>query len=164
MNMAALWKLPVVFLVVNNQYGMGTRIDKASACLHFVERAESFGVRGAEVDGMDVEAVYRAAGELYAYSRAGNGPAFLIANCYRYYGHGRKDPSPYRAKEEEAAWRKKDPVEVQKAALIAAGLCDEKSTAALVSEVAEEMEAAVKWASNASMPEPEDLWTGVYAD
>ena len=164
MNMAALWKLPVVFLVVNNQYGMGTRIDKASACLRFVERAETFGVRGAEVDGMDVEAVYRTAGELYAHSRAGNGPAFLIANCYRYYGHGRKDPSPYRAKEEEAEWRKKDPVEVQKSRLVAAGLLDEKRAAALVTEAANEMEAAVKWASNASMPEPADLWTGVYAD
>jgi acetoin:2,6-dichlorophenolindophenol oxidoreductase subunit alpha len=164
MNMAALWKLPVVFLVVNNQYGMGTRIDKASACLRFVERAESFGVRGAEVDGMDVEAVYRAAGELYDHSRAGHGPAFLIAHCYRYYGHGRKDPSPYRAKEEEAEWRKKDPVELQKTRLITAGLLDETKAAALVTEVADEMEAAVKWASNASMPEPEDLWTGVYAD
>jgi TPP-dependent pyruvate/acetoin dehydrogenase alpha subunit len=164
MNMAALWKLPVVFLAVNNQYGMGTRIDKASACLRFVERAETFGVRGAEVDGMDVEAVYRAAGELYDHSRAGNGPAFLIANCYRYYGHGRKDPSPYRAKEEEAEWRKKDPVEVQKSRLIHEGLLDEKSAATLVAEVADEMEAAVKWASNASMPEPQDLWTGVYAD
>jgi TPP-dependent pyruvate/acetoin dehydrogenase alpha subunit len=101
---------------------------------------------------------------LYAHSRAGNGPAFLIANCYRYYGHGRKDPSPYRAKEEEAAWRKKDPVELQKTRLISAGLLDEKKAAALLTEVADEMEAAVKWASAASMPEPQDLWTGVYAD
>jgi pyruvate dehydrogenase E1 component alpha subunit len=164
MNMAALWKLPVVFLVVNNQYGMGTRIDKASACLCFVERAETFGVRGAEVDGMDVEAVYRASSELFAHSRAGNGPAFLIANCYRYYGHGRKDPSPYRAKEEEATWKKKDPIEAQKSQLMREGLLDEKATQAMVCEVAEEMEAAVQWASHASMPEPADLWTGVYAD
>ena len=164
MNMAALWKLPVVFLVVNNQYGMGTRIDHASACLKFVERAETFGVRGAEADGMDVEAVFRSASELYDHSRAGNGPAFLIANCYRYYGHGRKDPSPYRAKEEEAEWRKKDPVELQKARLVTAGLLDTGSAEAMVHEVADEMEAAVKWAANASMPEPADLWTGVYAD
>jgi TPP-dependent pyruvate/acetoin dehydrogenase alpha subunit len=74
---------------------------------------------------MDVEAVYRTAGELYEHGRAGNGPAFLIANCYRYYGHGRKDPSPYRDKAEEAEWRKKDPVEAQKARLIADGLLDE---------------------------------------
>jgi TPP-dependent pyruvate/acetoin dehydrogenase alpha subunit len=164
MNMAALWKLPVVFLVVNNQYGMGTRIDRASACLRFVERAETFGVRGAEVDGMDVEAVYRTAGELYAHSRSGNGPAFLIAHCYRYYGHGRKDPSPYRTKEEEETWRKKDPVEVQKARLRDQGILDEQAAQAMVREVGAEMEAAVKWASGASMPEPADLWTGVYAD
>jgi acetoin:2,6-dichlorophenolindophenol oxidoreductase subunit alpha len=164
MNMAALWKLPVVFLVVNNQYGMGTRIDHASACLRFVERAESFGVRGAEVDGMDVEAVYRSAVELYEHGRAGNGPAFLIANCYRYYGHGRKDPSPYRDKTEEAEWKKKDPVEAQKARLISEGLLDESAARAVVQEVTGEMEGAVKWAANASMPEPGDLWTGVYAD
>jgi TPP-dependent pyruvate/acetoin dehydrogenase alpha subunit len=164
MNMAALWKLPVVFLVVNNQYGMGTRIDHASACLRFVERAESFGVRGAEVDGMDVEAVYRTASELFDYSRSGNGPAFVIANCYRYYGHGRKDPSPYRDKAEEAEWKKKDPVELQKARLIAEQLLDENGAQAAVREVTGEMEAAVKWASSASLPQPADLWTGVYAD
>jgi TPP-dependent pyruvate/acetoin dehydrogenase alpha subunit len=164
MNMAALWKLPVVFLVVNNQYGMGTRIDRASACLSFVERAETFGVRGVEVDGMDAEAVYRNAGELYEHSRTGNGPAFLIANCYRYYGHGRKDPSPYRDKAEEAEWKKRDPVEAQKARLIGDGLLDDGAAQAVVQEVTEEMEAAVKWAAAASMPEPGDLWTGVYAD
>jgi len=164
MNMAALWKLPVVFLVVNNQYGMGTRIDHASACLRFVERAESFGVRGAEVDGMDVETVYRSASELYEHSRGGGGPAFLIANCYRYYGHGRKDPSPYRDKSEEAEWRKRDPVDIQKARLIAEGLLSEAGAQDAASEVAEEMDAAVKWASEATMPEPGDLWTGVYAD
>lgn len=164
MNMAALWKLPVVFLVVNNQYGMGTRIDRASACLRFVERAESFGVRGAEVDGMDVEAVFRAAGELYEHGRAGNGPAFLIANCYRYYGHGRKDPSPYRDKAEEAEWKKKDPVELQKVRLVADGVLDEKGAQAAAQEAVDEMEAAVRWAAAASMPEPGDLWTGVYAE
>jgi len=150
--------------VVNNQYGMGTRIDRASACLKFVERAETFGVRGAEVDGMDVEAVYGAASELYEHSRAGSGPAFLIANCYRYYGHGRKDPSPYRDKAEEAEWRKKDPVEVQKARLVVDGVLDEKGARAAAQEAVDEMEAAVKWAAAGSMPEPGDLWTGVYAD
>jgi TPP-dependent pyruvate/acetoin dehydrogenase alpha subunit len=164
MNMAALWTLPVVFLVVNNQYGMGTRIDRASASLDFVKRAETFGVRGAEVDGMDVEAVYRSASELYEHSRGGGGPAFLIANCYRFYGHGRKDPSPYRDKAEEAEWRKRDPVEAQTARLIAEGLLEEAAARAAVQEVAQEMEAAVRWATDASTPEPGDLWTGVYAD
>ena len=164
MNMAALWRLPVVFLVVNNQYGMGTRIDRASACRMFVQRAESFGVRGAEVNGMDVEAVFEAARGMYDFCRAANGPGFLIAHCYRFYGHGRKDPSPYRDKSEEAEWKKKDPVALQRARLLNAGLLDETGAKAIEREVAEEMEAAVTWASEAHMPEPGDLWTGVYAD
>ena len=164
MNMAALWKLPVVFAVVNNQYGMGTRIDHASASLHFVERAETFGVRGMEVDGMDVEAVYRSSQELFDYSRKGSGPGFLIANCYRYYGHGRKDPSPYRAKEEEAAWKEKDPVEAQKKRLAAEGLLDEKAAEAMTAEIGREMDAAVAWAAEGHLPQPKELFTDVYAE
>jgi acetoin:2,6-dichlorophenolindophenol oxidoreductase subunit alpha len=164
MNMAALWKLPVVFAVVNNQYGMGTRVDKASASLAFVARAESFGMRGVEVDGMDVEAVYSAARELFSFSRAGGGPAFLVGNCYRFYGHGRKDPSPYRAKDEEEAWKKKDPVEATKKRLLEAGLLDEARAAAMTAEVVKEMDDAVAWAAAAHEPEPGDLFTGVYAE
>jgi acetoin:2,6-dichlorophenolindophenol oxidoreductase subunit alpha len=163
MNMAALWKLPVVFAVVNNQYGMGTRIDHASACLKFVERAESFGVKGVEVDGMDVEAVYAAARDLFQFSRAGGGPGFLIANCYRFYGHGRKDPSPYRAKEEEQKWREKDPVEGQKKRLIAGGLLDEAAAAAMAQAVTKEMDEAVAKAAAGHVPGPEELFTDVYA-
>jgi pyruvate dehydrogenase E1 component alpha subunit len=164
MNMAALWKLPVLFFTVNNQYGMGTRIDRASATLAFVERAESFGVRGAEVDGMDAEEVLRAARELLAYSRAGSGPSFLIANCYRFYGHGRKDPSPYRTRDEEESWRKRDPIEWQKRALIESGLLSEEGFTALAQEAVKEMDSAVEWAAKASMPEPGDLSAHVYAD
>jgi TPP-dependent pyruvate/acetoin dehydrogenase alpha subunit len=164
MNMAALWKLPVLFAAVNNQYGMGTRIDRASASMHFVERAESFGVKAEEADGMDAEAVLVAARRLLGHCKGGGGPAFLIANCYRYYGHGRKDPSPYRTKEEEEAWRQKDPVERQKKRLIEAGLLTEASFAATAGEVAREMDDAVAWAAKGSMPEPGDLFTHVYAE
>jgi len=164
MNMAALWKLPVVFAVVNNQYGMGTRIDNASASLRFAERAETFGVRGAEVDGMDVETVFRAARELFAYSREGNGPVMLITNCYRYYGHGRKDPTPYRARDEEEAWRKRDPIEQQKRRLAEAGLLSEEGFQAMAGEVAREMDDAVAWASRGQVPDDAALYRDVYAD
>ena len=164
MNMAALWKLPVLFVAVNNQYGMGTRVDRASACLRFVERAETFGLRAAEVDGMDVEAVWSVAGELLRHCREGAGAAFLLADCYRFYGHGRKDPSPYREKEEEETWRRQDPVERQKRRLAEAGLLTEEGWAALVREVNEEMDGAVAWAAQGSLPEPGDLYTHVYAD
>ncbi len=164
MNMAALWKLPVLFTVINNQYGMGTRVDRASACLRFAERAESFGLRAAEVDGMDVEAVWGVTRALLEGARRGDGPAFLVADCYRFYGHGRKDPSPYRAREEEEAWKRKDPVEGQKRRLLEAGLLTEEGFAALAQAVAKEMDEAVSWAAGASMPEPGDLFTHVYGD
>ncbi len=162
MNMAALWKLPLVFYVVNNQYGMGTRIDRASASLDFVKRAESFGVRGVRVDGMDVEAVYTAAHELFTWSRAGNGPGFLVADAYRFYGHGRKDPSPYRDKAEEEEWRKRDPVELQKKRLLEAGLVTEQEIKDMATAVTKEMDEAVAWASKQAEPGPADLYTNVY--
>jgi acetoin:2,6-dichlorophenolindophenol oxidoreductase subunit alpha len=164
LNMAALWKLPVLFAVVNNQYGMGTRVDRASASLQFVERAATFGVAGEQADGMDAEAVWRAADRLLARARQGGGPGFLLADCYRFYGHGRKDPSPYRDKEEEDAWKRRDPIALQKRRLAEAGLLDEEGYAALAREVASEMDGAVAWAAKASLPEPGDLYTYVYAE
>jgi pyruvate dehydrogenase E1 component alpha subunit len=164
LNMAALWKLPVLFTVVNNQYGMGTRVDRASASLSFVERAATFGVEGEKADGMDAEAVWRAAGRLLARAREGGGPGFLLADCYRFYGHGRKDPSPYRDKEEEDAWRRKDPVALQKRRLLEAGLLDEAGYEALLGEVTGEMDRAVAWAAQGSLPEPGDLYTHVYTE
>jgi TPP-dependent pyruvate/acetoin dehydrogenase alpha subunit len=164
LNMAALWKLPVLFAVVNNQYGMGTRVDRASASLQFVERAATFGVVGEQADGMDAEAVWRAAGRLLDRAREGGGPGFLLADCYRFYGHGRKDPSPYRSKEEEDAWRRKDPIALQKRRLAEAGVLDEQGYEALAREVAGEMDRAVAWAAQGSLPEPGDLYTHVYTE
>jgi pyruvate dehydrogenase E1 component alpha subunit len=164
LNMAALWNLPVLFAVVNNQYGMGTRIDRASASLQFVERAATFGVEGEKADGMDAEAVWRAAGRLLDRTRQGGGPGFLLADCYRFYGHGRKDPSPYRSKEEEDSWRRKDPVALQKRRLIEAGLLDEAGYETLLREVTGEMDRAVAWAAQGRLPEPGDLYTHVYAE
>jgi len=163
MNMAALWKLPLVFFVVNNQYGMGTRIDLASASLDFVKRAESFGVRGAQVDGMNVEAVAAACRELFSWSRAGNGPGFIIADAYRFYGHGRKDPSPYRNKAEEEEWKRRDPVETQKQRVASAGLLTEQGIKDMAAEVTKEMDDAAAWAAKQAEPGPADLYTHVFA-
>jgi TPP-dependent pyruvate/acetoin dehydrogenase alpha subunit len=163
MNMAALWKLPIVFFVVNNQYGMGTRIDRACASLDFVKRSESFGVPGMRVDGMDVEAVYSASRDLFSRCRAGSGPGFLIADAYRFYGHGRKDPSPYRSKTEEEEWRRRDPVEAQKRRLIEAGVLSEQAVGEMVADIARQMNEAVAWAACQATPAPEDLFTNVFA-
>ena len=164
MNMAALWKLPVIFAVVNNQYGMGTRIDHASASLRFAERAETFGVHGVEVDGMDVEAVWSAAHSLYESARGGDGPGLIVANAYRFYGHGRKDPSPYRSKEEESQWRLRDPIAAYRKRLAESDIVGEDAFLALEAEVKVEVDRAVEWASASPPPEDEELYSDVYVN
>ena len=111
MNLAALWKLPVLFVCINNQYGMGTRLDQASASLEFVKRAESFGLVGKEVSGLDVEEVKKEATLILDGVREGK-PAFMKIDCYRFHGHARKDKSPYRDQNEEEEGRKKDPIKL----------------------------------------------------
>ena len=164
MNMAALWSLPVLFAVVNNQYGMGTRVDRASASLEFVTRAESFGVKGLEVDGMDVEAVYTAADKLLEHTRSGKGAAFIIANAYRFYGHGRKDPSPYRSKDEEEEWRSRDPLLLFRDRLVSDGLLTEVEYEQMSNAAKEEMEKAVKEAVGRADPSPGELYTDVFVE
>lgn len=163
MNMAALWKLPVMFAVVNNQYGMGTSIERASACRDFVKRAESFGVLGAEADGMDAEAVLQAARRLLRYSREGKGPSFLNSITYRYYGHGRKDPSPYRQKNEEEAWKKRDPIELLKNRMIDLGELSGEEYSRLSEQARNQVAEAVEFAKQSPEPEKEELYRDVYA-
>ncbi|MFW5747576.1 MAG: thiamine pyrophosphate-dependent dehydrogenase E1 component subunit alpha, partial [bacterium] len=164
MNMAALWDLPVMFAVINNQYGMGTRVDRASACTRFAERADTFGVRGAEVDGMDVEKVLETANELFEHSRSGKGPTFLVAECYRFYGHGRKDPSPYRSKDEEAAWKEKDPVEAYVRRLIEDSVLTREEVDAMRADIGKEVEEAMEFAKESPVPERDELFEHVYVD
>jgi TPP-dependent pyruvate/acetoin dehydrogenase alpha subunit len=162
MNLAALWRLPAVFVCVNNQYGMGTRVDQASATRDFPARARAFGLRAAEVRGEEVEAVYEAARALLAGAREGQ-PAFLAVDCYRFHGHARKDSSPYRTPEEEAAGRRRDPVARQVAALTAAGLLSEGAFRDLRAEAEAEMDEAVRFALAAPEPELASLFADVYA-
>lgn len=162
MNMAALWKLPVIFAVVNNQYGMGTRIDRASASLRFAERAETFGVHGVEVDGMDVEAVWNASQKLYQAARAGEGPGLIVANAYRFYGHGRKDPSPYRSKEEESEWRLRDPISLYHKRLAGEQVLKDGEFEQLSEEVKSEVDRAVEWAAASPSPGDDELYTDLY--
>ena len=117
MNMAALWDLPVLFVCINNQYGMGTRIDLATRSVEFDRRAQAFGLAAEMVDGEDVEAVFHTAQALADGARAGR-PGFMAVSCFRFFGHGRMDKSPYRTADEEALGRKRDPVVRARAALL----------------------------------------------
>ncbi len=161
MNLAALWKLPVMFVCINNEYGMGTRLDRASASLEFVRRAETFGLVGAEVDGLDAEAVQETASGLLEQARSGQ-PAFLKVNCYRFHGHARMDKSPYRDDAEEQQGRQKDCVVFQRKRLLGLGVseaeCDQ-----VVAEVAQEMDAAMQFALDSEAPPMESIYDDVYA-
>ncbi len=162
MNMAALWKLPVMFVCINNQYGMGTRIDQATANPNLHERAEAFGLAARTVDGLDVEDVNEAAAELIAGARAGQ-PAFLVIDCYRFYGHARKDKSPYRDETEEAEGRMKDPVTRAREKLIASGMMSEDALDALDAEIATEMDATIDFSIAEKEPQLNSMYRDVYA-
>lgn len=164
MNMAALWDLPVVFVVVNNQYGMGTHIEDASASQQFAKRAETFGLHGFEANGMDVEEMAEISKKAFELARSGEGPAFIEGKCYRFFGHGRKDDSPYRDDEEEKRWRQEDPIDRQKQRLIEEEIMTEADYEQMVDDVQQKMDEAAEWAEDSPHPDLKSMVEGVYAE
>ena len=161
MNMAALWQLPVLFVCINNQYGMGTRIDRATANPRLHERAAAFGLAAETVDGLDVEEVASVAARLIADARKGR-PAFLAVNCYRFYGHARKDKSPYRDEAEEAEGRLKDPVAAARARLAGTGLAGGQDLDAIDAGIDAEMDATIDFAIAGKEPQLPAMFRDVY--
>lgn len=157
MNMAALWRLPVVFCCVNNQYGMGTRVDRAAGRRDFPARAEAFGLLAARADGADVEAVHEAADAVVGAAREGR-PGFVEIDAFRFHGHARMDKSPYRTPEEEETGRRRDPLATARARTGDAALLD-----AIDAEAAAEMDAALAAAMAEAPPEPHSIFEDVYA-
>ena len=153
LNLAALWKLPVVFLCENNLYAMGTAIARALAQTDIRAKAAPYGLVSNAVDGMDVLAVEAAAKEAAAYVRGGNGPYLLESRTYRLRAHSMADPDLYRSKEEIEEWKKRDPIRLFEARLREWGLLSDSDLAAIEAEVGAELEAATQFA-DASLPEP----------
>ncbi len=162
MNMAALWGLPCLFVCINNQYGMGTRIDQATANPNLHERALAFGLAAESVDGLDVDAVTEAAERLVAGARQGK-PGFLAISCYRFYGHARKDKSPYRDPAEEEAGRQRDPVAHTRARLIAEGQATEAELDLIDAEIGAEMDATIDFTIAQTEPPLASMFRDVYA-
>jgi pyruvate dehydrogenase E1 component alpha subunit len=162
MNMAALWRLPVLFCCINNQYGMGTRVDRSAGHRDFPARAAAFGLAAARADGADVEAVHDAARALVADARAGR-PAFLEIDAYRFFGHARMDKSPYRTPEEEAEGRARDPVLTARARVAAAGLASDADLDRIDAAAAAEMDAALAAAIAAPAPVRDTMFEDVFA-
>lgn len=165
MNMAQLWRLPVIYVCENNQYNEYTHFSETTAGT-VLGRAEAFGIRTAAVDGQDVRAVNAVAAEMVAAARAGEGPAFIECHTYRYHGHHVGDIARdyYRPKSEEAEWReRRDPIQALADALVAEGVATPDELAAVEAEVKAEAEAAVAFALEAPFPDPSEVTLHVYA-
>ncbi len=157
-NMASLWKLPIVYVVENNQYAMGTAIQRSSAETHLYRRGASFLIPGEEVDGMDVLAVKAAGARALARARAGEGPTLLEMKTYRYRGHSMSDPAKYRTREEvEDVRSHHDPIDHVKQLLIDSGGADEEALKAIDRDVRQIILDAAEFAQKSPEPDPEEL-------
>jgi acetoin:2,6-dichlorophenolindophenol oxidoreductase subunit alpha len=162
-NLAAIWKLPVLYVCENNQYAMSTRMDWSVAGGDPARRAAGYGIPGVTVDGMDLFAVHAAACDLVERARNGDGPAYLVCNTYRYHGHHAGDPLNYRQKEEVDRWRLQDPIERVKRAAVERGVMTAAEISELEARAASEIEAAVEFAKNSPEPSVDQLMTDIYA-
>jgi len=161
-NMAATWKLPVVYICENNLYGMSVPFEKASAVPNAADRAAAYNIPGEVVDGMDVLAVREAVQRAVARARAGEGPTLLECKTYRWYGHSRSDPRKYRTREEEAAWRARDPINQLRDKMLKAGLLTEEQFAQMEERAHQAIETATEFALNSPDPPVEELYKDVY--
>jgi pyruvate dehydrogenase E1 component alpha subunit len=160
MNMAALWSLPMVFVVENNQYAMGTSVKRSSAETEFHRRGAAFRIPGMDVNGMDVLEVRAAAEVAFAHVRGGNGPVLMELNTYRYRGHSMSDPAKYRTREEVQGVREKsDPIEMAKAELIRVGVSEDR-----LKDIDKEIRAKVADAADFAETSPEPAAPELYTD
>ncbi len=161
-NMAELWKLPVVYIIENNKYAMGTAVSRASAQTDFSRRGASFNIPGEQVDGMDVRAVKAAGERAVEFARSGNGPYILEMLTYRYRGHSMSDPAKYRSKEEVQKMRTEhDPIEQVRNRLLEKGWATEDDLKAIDAEIRETMNAAADFASSDPEPDASELYTDI---
>jgi pyruvate dehydrogenase E1 component alpha subunit len=161
-NMAALWKLPVVYVIENNRYAMGTSVSRSAAQTDFSKRGLSFNIPGEQVDGMDIRAV-RAAGErAIEHARSGQGPFILEMLTYRYRGHSMSDPAKYRTKDEVARMREEhDPIEQVRRRLLGEWSVPEEELKSIDGQIRQIVNEAADFATNDPEPDPSELWTDI---
>ena len=162
-NMAELWKLPVVDVIENNRYAMGTSVNRASAQTDFSKRGVSFNIPGRQVDGMDVRAVKEAGDEAVQWCRDGKGPYILEMMTYRYRGHSMSDPAKYRTREEVDEVRTHhDPIDMARARILEKKFAKEDELKKIDSEVRDLINQAAEFATHDPEPDASELWTNVY--
>jgi pyruvate dehydrogenase E1 component alpha subunit len=164
-NMAKLWSLPVVYVIENNRYAMGTSIQRSTAQSDLSQRGVGFGIAGEQVDGMDVRAVRQAGARAVARARKGGGPYILEMMTYRYRGHSMSDPAKYRTREEVQDVREhRDPIEQVRRRILERGIATEAEVKAIDGEVRKIVNEAADFAQSAPEPDPSELWTDVYVE
>ena len=163
-NMAALWKLPVIFVIEKNQYAMGTAQERSTSSPEIYTRGEAFGIKGEAVDGMDVIAVKTAGDKAADYCRAGKGPYILEIKTYRYRGHSMSDPAKYRTREEVQKMRaQRDPIEAVRTLLISEKHATDEEIKTIDKEIKEIINACAEYAKDSPEVSAEELWTDIYA-
>jgi pyruvate dehydrogenase E1 component alpha subunit len=162
LNLASIWKLPVIYVAENNGYAESTPVTYHMSCRDISERAAGYGMPGVTVDGLDVFAVYEAAHEAVARARRGEGPSLIECKTYRYFGHFEGDTVTYRTKEELASYRDRDPIKAMRRTLEQRGIASGAELDAIDKEVAQRIDDAWTYAEAAPLPAPEDALTDVY--
>jgi pyruvate dehydrogenase E1 component alpha subunit len=163
-NMAMTWKLPVIFVVENNGYAMGTSVERTSNVRELYTIGEAYDMPSEPVDAMDVEMVHEAVKRAADRARAGDGPTFLEFKTYRFRGHSMSDPQKYRTKEEVEQWKGRDPLEMVRDRILTNGIATEADLDLIDAKVKEVVEASVKFAEESPYPEPEAAFEDVYMD
>ena len=164
LNMAALWKLPIIYVVENNKWAIGMAHERATSQPEIFKKASVFGMPGYEVDGMDVLAVRNVAQEAVRRARAGEGPTLIEALTYRFRGHSLADPDELRSSEEKETWLARDPIRKFAAYLIEQNLANQAELKAIDSQIQQRIEAAVKFAEESPEPNPHDLYRYIFAE
>ena len=162
LNMSKVWHLPVLWVVENNQYGMGTTIERASAVSEMIQKAAGYGMPSARVDGMDLMAVYEKTKEMLEAIRSGGGPMFLEIMTYRFRGHSMGDPERYRKAEEVHKWQENDPIGVYRRYLLDKGIAVEEELNHQDDQASVMVEEAIQFAENSPEPDAEELYKDIY--
>jgi pyruvate dehydrogenase E1 component alpha subunit len=164
LNMAMLWKLPVIFVIENNGYAMGTSVQRTSNVTELYTLGEAFDMPSEPVDGMDVEEIHKSVARAAERARSGEGPTLLEFRTYRYKGHSMSDPQKYRSKDEVESYKQRDPVEVVKKVLLDKKFATEKDIEAIDQKIATQVEESVKFAEESPFPDASEAFTDVYQE
>ena len=164
LNLATVWKLPVVFVIENNFYGYSVKFNEAFPTDNIAIRASAYGLPGQVVDGQDVLAVHEHSVRAVERARRGDGPTVLECRTYRYKGHARFDPASYRSKEEVEEWMKRDPIKLWSLALIQSGMASEEELKSISTSVRKQVDTAVEFATQSSSPAPDACLSLIYAN